>query len=166
MTLQTDRADIQLIPLENPRQTSAFNYSTQYSAKSPKFSRAMAVVIGDYVTTWISGTASIVESETMHLGDVVKQTEQTIDNIQALIAPENFARHGVPGAGAQLSDLAKIRVYVKRPEDYESCRAICERRFGPVPIIYAQADVCRSELLVEIEGVAFSRIADTEHDES
>ena len=157
LALQTQRDDVKLLSLENPRQTSAYHYSREFSEKSPKFSRAMAVVIGDYVTTWISGTASIVNSETVHLGDVEKQTEQTIDNIQNLMSRENFERHGVSGAGAQLRDMAKVRVYVKRPEDYEKSRAICDRRFGPVPIIYAQADVCRSNLLVEIEGVAFSQ---------
>jgi len=161
LALQTQREDVRLQPLENPRQTSAFDYATRYSAQSPKFSRAMAVVIGDYVTTWISGTASIVNSESVHSGDIERQTEQTIDNIQNLISGENFERHGVPGAGAQLNDLAKIRVYVKRPEDYEKCRAICQRRFGELPTIYAQADVCRPELLVEIEGVAFSRLRGT-----
>jgi hypothetical protein len=55
--------------------------------------------------------------------------------------------------------MAKIRVYLKRPEDLVKCRAICERRFGPVPAVYAVADICRPELLVEIEGVAFSRLA-------
>lgn len=157
LALQTTREDVRIQPLENPLQTSAFNYAQSFSPKSPKFSRAMAVVIGDYVTTWISGTASIVNSESVHVGDVEKQTEQTIDNIQNLISPENFERHGIWGAGARLGDLAKVRVYVKRPEDFEKCRAICERRFGPLPTIYAQADVCRSNLLVEIEGVAFSR---------
>ncbi len=154
--LQTQRDDVLMQPLENPQQTSAFDYARRFSAKSPKFSRAMAVKIGNYVTTWVSGTASILNSESVHLGDVEKQTDQTIDNIERLISPENFQRHGLPGCGAQLTDLAKVRVYVKRPEDYEKCRAICQRRFGTVPIIYALADVCRSELLVEIEGVAFS----------
>ncbi len=158
LALQTQRGDVRLQPLENPQQTSAFNYAQRFSAKSPKFSRAMAVVIGDYVTTWISGTASIVDSETVHLDDVEKQTEQTIDNIQGLISPENFERHGIAGAGARLGDLAKVRVYVKRPDDYELVRAICEQRFGPLPTIYAQADVCRSNLLVEVEGVAFSPV--------
>ncbi|HQZ65940.1 MAG TPA: hypothetical protein PLY87_12715 [Planctomycetaceae bacterium] len=158
LALQTERDDVRLLPLENPWQTSAFEYAQIYSPKSPKFSRAMAMVIGDYVTTWISGTASIVNAETVHPGDIEKQTEQTIDNIEHLISRENFAGHGVPGAGAQLGDLAKIRVYVKRLEDFEKCRAICERRFGPLPIIFAQADVCRSDLLVEIEGVSFSRL--------
>jgi enamine deaminase RidA (YjgF/YER057c/UK114 family) len=156
LALQTNRTDVLLRPLENPRQTSAFRYAQEFSPQSPKFSRAMAVVIGDYVTTWISGTASIVNSESVHLGDVERQTEQTIDNICDLIGPENFARHGIPGGGARLSDLAKVRVYVKHAEDVGTCRAVCERRFGRLPTIYAEADVCRSNLLVEIEGVAFS----------
>ena len=99
-----------------------------------------------------------MNSETVHPGDAARQTEQTIENIQRLISRENFARHGISGAGATLEDLAKIRVYVKREEDFETCRAVCERRFGPLPAIYAHADVCRPDLLVEIEGVAFSRL--------
>lgn len=156
--LQTERSDVRLIALENPLQTSAFDYARRFSVKSPKFSRAMAVVIGDYVTTWISGTASIVDSETLHAGDIQRQTHQTIDNIERLIAAENFARHGVSGAGAELTDLAKVRVYIKHIEDFDECRAVCRERLGEVPTIYAQADVCRSDLLVEIEGVAFSRV--------
>jgi enamine deaminase RidA (YjgF/YER057c/UK114 family) len=157
--LQTQRSDVRLIALENPQQTSAFDYAHRFSAKSPKFSRAMAIAIGDYLTTWISGTASILNSETVHAGDIERQTHQTIDNIQRLIAAENFARHGANGAGAELSDLAKVRVYVKHLEDFEKCRAICHQRLGDLPTIYARADVCRSDLLVEIEGVAFSRVA-------
>jgi len=156
VALQTDRKDVFLLPLENPQQTPAYAYHPKYSPKSPKFSRAMALLLGNYATTWISGTASIVDSESKYPGDVERQTEQTIDNIERLIAHENFAMHGVPGAGATLKDLAKVRVYLKRPEDFEKCRAVCQKRFGALPIIYAVADVCRPELLVEIEGVAFS----------
>ena len=157
MALETRRADVYLMPLENPHQTPAYTYHTKYSPHSPKFSRAVALVLGNYVTTWVSGTASIVDSDSRHPGDPEKQTEQTIDNIERLIAAENFTRHGLNGAGAGLHDLAKIRVYLKHPEDLAKCRAICERRFGAVPAIYAVAGICRPELLVEIEGVAFSR---------
>jgi hypothetical protein len=48
-------------------------------------------------------------------------------------------------------------VYLKRHEDYAQARAICESRLGELPTIYAVGDICRSELLVEIEGIAFSR---------
>ncbi|TWU65701.1 MULTISPECIES: dioxygenase [Crateriforma] len=155
--LQTDRDDIVIRPLENPSQTSAFDYDQRFSLKSPKFARAMAMSIDDYVTTWVSGTASILESESVHLGDAEKQTEQTIDNIQRLISPENMERHGFQGVHPQLADIAKLRVYVKNPEDKPVCEAVCRRRFGDVPAIYAIADVCRPELLVEIEGVAFTK---------
>jgi enamine deaminase RidA (YjgF/YER057c/UK114 family) len=157
LALQTRRQDVRLLPLENPLQTPAYDYAARYSPQSPKFSRAMALVLPDYVTTWISGTASIVHSEVCHCGDVVAQTEQTLDNMAALIAPENFARHGQSGAGATLRDLAKVRVYVKRAADVSACRAVCQRRLGNLPAVYVVADVCRPELLVEIEGVAFSR---------
>ena len=158
MALQTKRNDVRLASLENPLQTPSFDYAKRFSLKSPKFSRAMALAIGDYATTWISGTASIVDSESVHLGDVEAQTEQTLTNIERLIDAENCERHGLTGAGSTLADLAKVRVYVKRAEDFERCRAVCERRIGAVPVIYAHADVCRSELLVEIEAVAFSPI--------
>lgn len=144
------------MPLENPQQTSAYDYSKMYSPKSPKFSRAMAVVQGHFVTTLVSGTASIVNARSVHLGDVVRQTEQTIENIEKLIAPDNFTRHGMPDAGATLRDVAKLRVYVKHVEDYERCREVCERRLPGIPVIYLHADVCRPDLLVEIEAVAFS----------
>lgn len=158
LALCTERDDVGLLSLENPLQTAAADYPRRYSAKSPKFSRAMAVRTGEFLTTWVSGTASIVDSETVHVGDVEKQTEQTLTNIENLISASNFERCGWADGGAELADLAKIRVYVKRPEDYEACRAVCEKRLGAIPAIYALADVCRPDLLVEIEGVAFSSI--------
>lgn len=161
MALETERQDIFLLPLENPQQISAYAYDPRYSLQSPKFSRGMALMAGDYLTSWISGTASIVSAETRHVGNLEAQTEQTIDNIERLIATENFARHHIPDAGATLHDLAKIRVYLKRAEDFARCREICERRFGPVPALYIVADICRPELLVEIEGVAFSKRSDS-----
>ena len=157
MALETRRDDVFLLPLENPRQTPAYAYDAKHSPQSPKFSRAVALALGDYVTTWVSGTASIVDAESCYPGDPERQTEQTIDNIERLIAADNFTAHGLPGAGARLHDLAKIRVYLKRSENLAKCQAVCRRRFGAVPAIYAVADICRPELLVEIEGVAFSR---------
>jgi len=156
MALDSQRPDVFLMPLENPQQTAAYHYGANYSPQSPKFSRAMAVVQGHFVTTLVSGTASIVDTRTRHLGDIVRQTEQTIENIERLIAPENFARHGLANAGATLQNIAKLRVYVKHQHDYEKCREVCERRLPRVPAIYLHADICRPDLLVEIEAVAFS----------
>jgi len=159
LALNTSRKDVFLLPLENPRQTPSYHYPLVYSPESPKFVRGMAVVIGREVVTWLSGTASILNSESQHINDIRKQTEQAINNIEQLIAPSNFEAHGLRGAGAKLADIAQLRVHMKRPQDYLICRDICTQRFGKTPIIYTTADVCRSNLLVEMEGVVFSRRA-------
>jgi enamine deaminase RidA (YjgF/YER057c/UK114 family) len=158
IALATDRKDIVAVPLENPRQTAAYDYASSYSPKSPKFSRAMALSCGAHATIFVSGTASITHSETRHIGDAVRQTLETLDNIEALIGEDNLTRHGLPGLGAVLGNLGLVRVYVKRQEDYEGIRAACQQRLGEVPTVYAIADVCRPELLVEIEGIAFSKL--------
>lgn len=147
---------LRVIPLENPQQTAAADYEPVYSLKSPKFARAMAVVAGTCATIFVSGTASILQSTTMWDNDMEGQTWQTIDNIRALISEENLAAHGLPGLGATLDDLAIVRVYVKRQEDYKVAKDVCDVRLGEVPTIFAIADVCRPDLLVEIEAIAFS----------
>ncbi|HYW78399.1 MAG TPA: Rid family hydrolase [Thermoguttaceae bacterium] len=154
ISLVTDRDDILLMPLENPRQTSAFDYSSAWGLKSPKFARAMAIAANDAATIFVSGTASIIDAETVFVGDVEGQTRQTLDNIEALISADNLSRHGMSGIGASLQDLALVRVYIKHQEDYAKTKAVCEARLGELPTIYAVGDVCRPELLVEIEGVA------------
>ena len=127
IALATQRDDIVAVPLENPRQTAAYDYDACYSPKSPKFSRAMALSCGRCATIFVSGTASITHSETRHVGDAVAQTHETLDNIAALISEENLCRHGLPGLGTSLESLGLVRVYVKRPEDYAATRAVCEK---------------------------------------
>ena len=152
--LITDRRDVFTLPLENPRQTAAFEYGRHYSPETPKFARAMAVIHDNQAAVYVSGTASITASETVHPGDVAKQTEETLLNIATLIAPENFARAGFPGYGAQLHQLAAVRAYIKHRQDYETVRRVCERQLAGVPVAYTIGDVCRDDLLVELEAVA------------
>ena len=97
VALLSDEDDVMAVPLENPRQTSAFAYAARYSPQSPKFSRGMAVIVGEDATLFISGTASITNAETRHLGDVTAQAHEALENITALISEENLARHGLPG---------------------------------------------------------------------
>jgi enamine deaminase RidA (YjgF/YER057c/UK114 family) len=155
--LQADPARVRITPLENPRQTAAPAYAARYSPQSPKFCRGIAVSQGDLATFFISGTASITGSETRHAGDAAAQANQTLDNIEALIGAPNLERHGLEGLGGSLAGLGVARVYVKRAEDLPAVRAICASRLGSIPITWTLADVCRPELLVEIEGVAYAR---------
>jgi hypothetical protein len=80
-----------------------------------------------------------------------------LDNIAALIDGENLDRHGISGLSCGLGHLECVRVYVKRKSELEVIRQVCERRLPEVPTIYTIADVCRPELLVEIEGIAVAR---------
>lgn len=155
----TERRDVYTLPLENPRQTPAFDYARHYSPESPKFARAMAVIYDDTADVYISGTASITASETQHIGDTAKQTEETLLNIATLISADNFAASGFPGYGATLGELAAVRAYVKHAADYETVRAVCERQLPGVPVVYTIGDVCRDDLLVELEAVAHIRKA-------
>ena len=151
--IKSRRDDLIIVPLENPMQVSAFDYGKTYSPKSPKFSRAMAVVVGNDAKVYISGTASITDSESRFEGDPERQTHQTLDNIAALVTSENLAKHGINGFGATLEQLAIARVYVKNRNDFPTIRQVCEQRMPGTPIVYTFADVCRPELLVEIEGI-------------
>lgn len=160
IALVSENDDLIATPLENPRQTAAYSYAPVYSPTSPKFSRALALSQGAETTFYISGTASIINSETRHQGDAAAQTHETIDNISALISEDNAQRHGLPCRGATLRDLAVARIYIKRPEDYETVRTICEQRLGKMPASFVIADVCRPDLLVEIEAIGYSRIPD------
>ncbi|MDR2643846.1 MAG: hypothetical protein LBC74_13770 [Planctomycetaceae bacterium] len=148
------RSNFTVVPLENPNQTSAFSYGVNYSPQSPKFARGMVVNIENWCQIFVSGTASITSSESQYGGDPAMQTEQTLNNIAALISGENLAKHGLQGFESGLDKLECVRVYVKNPDDFGVVEAICRKRLGDTPILYTVADVCRPELLVEIEGFA------------
>jgi enamine deaminase RidA (YjgF/YER057c/UK114 family) len=158
LALETRREDVRAIALENPRQVSAYHYDPTYGAHAPTFSRAVALPVGGQLLVLVSGTASISDSKSMHVGDPRAQTNLTLDNIEALISSANLAAHGAPRANPTLRSLVSARVYVKRPEDYEVCRRVCEQRMPEVPLSYVIADVCRPDLLVEVEGLALAPI--------
>ncbi|MDI1258429.1 hypothetical protein [Aquabacterium sp.] len=136
-------------PIENPRQLSAYRYPPQYGLRSPTFSRAALAPAGDEECVFISGTASIVGHETVHLNDVQAQTHETLNNIEALIDRFRAER---PGKVWQASKL-QLKAYVRHATDLPQVRQVVEQRLGTdVPCFYLQAVVCRPDLLVEIEA--------------
>ena len=50
--------------------------------------------------------------------------------------------------------LEMLRVYLKNKSDYEEAVRLMETYGLDIPISYMWADVCREELLIEIEGIA------------
>jgi chorismatase len=143
----------ELTHLENPRQTPAYRYPRRYGLTPPSFARA-TYLPGAPGRLFISGTASILGSDTVHVGDAVAQTVTTLENITALVAGENLARHGIDGH-LSLRDLDQVKVYVKPGVDAAALRELCDEAFGDdVKLGFADVDICRADLLVEIEGVA------------
>jgi chorismate lyase/3-hydroxybenzoate synthase len=135
--------------IENPRQTSAYHYPPQFGKHSPIFSRACVWGESGDSKLFVSGTASIVGHETLHRGDVTAQTRETMVNIGALIEEANRA----VGASRYSLDGLKLKAYVRRPADLPAIEAALAGLPRPASIMYLQADVCREDLLVEIEAV-------------
>jgi len=139
------------LSIENPRQISAYQYPQQYGPRSPTFSRASLVKLGQDEVLFISGTASIVGHDTLHPTDVVAQTRETMANIEAVLAQANTL------TSQTHFDLASLhyKVYVRHAEDWTRIRAELERIVGSaINAIYLQAEVCRHDLLLEIEATA------------
>lgn len=137
------------VPLENPRQVSAYLYPSEYGPRSPTFSRAALVYPPGQELLFISGTASIVGHRSLHDGDVQAQSHESLDNIAAVVAEANrVSRQG-------LFDLTGLsyRVYVRHATHFDAVRRVLRERCGIVPAVYLQADICRVELLVEIEAM-------------
>jgi chorismate lyase / 3-hydroxybenzoate synthase len=136
--------------IENPRQTSAYHYPRKFGRHAPTFSRACLWGEPANRNLFISGTASIVGHETMHRGDVVAQTRETLINIRALLDEANR----VDGAARYCLDGLKYKVYVRRPADLPAIEdTLAGALHQPARIAYLQADICREDLLVEIEAV-------------
>ncbi|MDO5981128.1 hypothetical protein [Flavivirga spongiicola] len=143
-------------PLMNSKQVNAHIYSNDVllgagdsvlkQRSTPKFERAKLIEEKQSVSVFVSGTAAIVGEESLALNNASEQTNITIDNIKNLISKEalSFCE----------PKLEFIRVYVKNPPDYGAVKRVCESRLSDVPAVYVEADICREELLVEIEAFA------------
>jgi len=137
------------VALENPRQISAYCYPKKYGPCSPTFSRGGWLNLDRQHVLFISGTASIVGHNTLHIDDVAAQTQESIRNISAVIDEANRV------AGNHLHKLNTLnyRVYFRNTADLTIIQTELNRLIAPpVETLYIQADICRAELLVEIEA--------------
>lgn len=136
-------------PVENPRQVSAYHYPMEYGPRSPTFSRAVLVTLPERECLFISGTASIVGHRTVHLGDIFGQTREALANVEAVLTQANRLSRTI----FTLGGLA-YRVYIRHAEDFPAVRDLLSAPMGTAVGLCVQADICRQDLLVEIEAVA------------
>jgi chorismate lyase / 3-hydroxybenzoate synthase len=134
--------------IENPRQTSAYHYPPKFGKHSPTFSRACIFGGAQHANLFISGTASIVGHETIHHGNAEAQTRETLANINALLDEANR----VSGSWRYRMDTLKFKVYVRRAADLGAIQAVLSRELRADGPLYLQADICREDLLMEIEA--------------
>ena len=137
--------DVFSSPIDNRLQVAAHAYSERVLATSkekkttPKFERAKSISFQDRKLIYISGTAAIRGEESLVDVGLERQLRITMENIAELIGD---------------ASLKVLRVYLKNKSDYEEAMQLMESYDLNIPISYMWADVCRDELLVEIEGIA------------
>ena len=124
--------------IENPRQVSAYRYPRSYGPVSPSFSRATLVAQGPL---FISGTASIVGHASEHVDDVLAQLAEILRNLAALNALAPVGKRSV------------LKVYVRNPSHSAMIEEAVQRALPDSDILLLAADICRRELLLEIEAV-------------
>jgi chorismate lyase/3-hydroxybenzoate synthase len=146
------------IPVENPRQISSYRYSDRYGSLPPCFARATR--LADSYPSWllVGGTASVRGEDTVFADDLQAQSDETFSNLAALITADRTE------AADELSEkelrrslecYRYLRVYYVRQGDLSLISEMVESRFtGVISPEYQQAELCRPQLLIEIEGVA------------
>lgn len=137
--------------VENRRQVSAFRYPAQYGPKSPSFSRGAVTAGAARRQLYVSGTASIVDYETRHAGNVMKQLEETVHNLEIVLATATSERYE---HYRDLPEPPLYKIYIRRAGDFERVRESFESAVGPGKFLYLEADICRKDLLLEIEAIA------------
>lgn len=132
------------IAVENPRQISAWRYPRQYGPTAPIFTRGMLMSSAQLL---ISGTAAVVGHASTHEDDLAAQIGETLVNLDSLLdhaspTPTRFNGHTV------------LKAYVRAPSDAAQVRqAVNEHAPALGEMMLLSGDICRSELLVEIDGI-------------
>ena len=141
-------------PIDNPLQVAAHNYSQSVlegkvmkelaERTTPKFERAR--ILGNII--YISGTAAIKGERSTESSNTVAQAELTMQIMNNLISKDNIP---TPCNGAAY-DL--LRIYIKNEEAIPAVKEYMNAHYPNVQKHYLVSDICRPELLIEIEGVA------------
>lgn len=135
--------------IENPRQMEAWRYPRQYGPQPPSFSRA-TLPTETSLQLLLSGTASVVGHSSLHADSVALQVDETFKNFASLLELVAARQPRVPTSfGAQ----SVLKVYLRDQDDAAALDAALARHLAPeVPRLVLQADICRPELRVEIDG--------------
>lgn len=126
----------------------ALNEPIEYGSA---FSRGIAVEAAGAEILFISGTASVgARGESLFPRDFLAQAQRTFENIDALLASRGFAWR----------DVVQTRCYLKSMEFYGAFNKFRNKFFKKCGIdiypasVCVEANLCRPELMVEVEAIA------------
>ncbi|WP_246869244.1 FkbO/Hyg5 family chorismatase [Saccharopolyspora sp. ASAGF58] len=141
------------VHFENPRQIPAYHYPRQYGPRSPTFARASLLPCDTGTADgllYVSGTASVVGHETVCVGDLKGQCRTTVENLDHLLKHVGEQTNTSIG----LADFRFAKLYVRHAADVPFVAEEFRRTFGSDTALQVLGvDICRSDLLVEVEGV-------------
>ncbi len=153
-------SESKIFAVENPLQVSAYKYSNTVlkqcdnsTVKQPLFSRGLLIVQSQELTFYISGTASIRGELTVGDGSVAEQAERTIENIVALTDESNIAHFASSIPEGYTSEPYFLKVYLQDKSGIGTIQNIIQNKFRNADVIFVHSNICRKELLVEIEGI-------------
>ncbi|MBW8017423.1 MAG: translation initiation inhibitor [Planctomycetes bacterium] len=127
---------VKISEVESPLQCSATDYRSS-------FSRAIEVALPDHRTIYVSGTASIEPSgKTIHIDDVKKQIGLTMEVAEAILKGRDMGWEDTVRAIAYFKDIKDVPLFTKYCKD---------RNLPKMPFALSHSDVCRDDLLFEIE---------------
>jgi len=136
--------EVEVFEVESPLQKSAMDYGSS-------FSRAVEMVTPDNRRLFISGTASIApDGKTLHLGDAEAQIDLTMEVVRTTLESRGFS----------WVDITRATAYVKRAETVEVWQNyFIKNHIPPLPVVVMESDICRDDLLFEIEMDAVQKSA-------
>ncbi len=150
------------VHIHNPRQCPPHEYSTSFGPMPPCFARATVLPSTNSSSSLIliGGTASVNGETSTHLDDVRAQTDETFENMKHLMDSVPSVNHVTGGQQKDFDPVSlrwmdTLRVYYLHQKDQEVIEQMVRRHVPHIEDIeFLRADICRPELLVEIEGTA------------
>jgi enamine deaminase RidA (YjgF/YER057c/UK114 family) len=131
---KTDR--VKIFEVESPLQCSATDYRSS-------FARAVEVALPDHRSLYVSGTASIEPGgKTVHLDDVKKQIDLTMEVAEAILKGRDMGWEDTVRGIAYFKDIKNVPLFTKYCKDHN---------LPKMPFALSHSDVCRDDLLFEIE---------------
>ncbi len=136
LAIQTKNDKVTIREVPSPLQNPATSYRSS-------FSRAVKISEPGFEKLLISGTASIdKDGKTAHLDDPEKQIELTMDVVKAILESQGMGWSSIFRSIVYFTDKKFVPLF----ENY-----LKRKKIRRIPAAYAFADICRADLLFEIE---------------